>query len=77
MMRELMKTAVDQQVEFRRYKYFPMDPEYVTPYIKAQESYQDAEKTIKKELAELSSRLKNSVPFFNFRSQVMLTSLQF
>jgi hypothetical protein len=31
-----------------------------------------AEATIKKELSVLTSRLKNSVPFFNFRSQVYI-----
>jgi len=66
---ELVNSAVEHHVEFRKYKYFPLDPEYVTPYIKDQQSYKEAEDTIKKELEELSSRLNNSVPFFNFRSQ--------
>jgi len=66
---ELVKSAVDNHVEFRKFKYFPLDPNYVTPYIKEQKSYKEAEDTIKVELEELSSRLNNSVPFFNFRSQ--------
>jgi len=66
---ELVKSAVDHHVEFRRFKYFPLDPNYVTPYIKEQKSYKEAEDTIRVELEELSSRLNNSVPFFNFRSQ--------
>ena len=70
MLIELVTSAVEYHVEFRKYKYFPLDPEYVTPYIKDQNSYKEAEETIKKELEELSSRLNNSVPFFNFRSQV-------
>ena len=70
---ELVKSAVDNHVEFRKFKYFPLDPNYVTPYIKEQKSYKEAEDTIKVELEELSSRLNNSVPFFNFRSQVNST----
>jgi len=66
---ELVKSAVDHHVEFRRFKYFPLDPPYVTPYIKEHKSFKEAEDSIKEHLEELSSRLNNSVPFFNFRSQ--------
>ena len=74
---ELVKSAVDHHVEFRRFKYFPLDPNYVTPYIKEQKSYKEAEDTIRVELEELSCRLNNSVPFFNFRSQVRKKNLIF
>ena len=41
----------------------------MTPYVKEQESYKEAERKIEAELQELSIRLNNSVPFFNFRCQ--------
>ena len=66
-----MATAIDQHVEFRRFKYFPLDPNYVNDGIIAETSFQEAVKKIKKELLNLSKRLNNSVPFFNFRSQVI------
>eukprot|EP00092_Neocalanus_flemingeri_P000078 GFUD01000080.1.p1 GENE.GFUD01000080.1~~GFUD01000080.1.p1 ORF type:complete len:1171 (-),score=266.56 GFUD01000080.1:163-3675(-) len=66
---ELVKSAVDLHVEFRKFKYFPLDPNYVTSDIKEQKSFKEAENNIRDGLEELSSRLNNSVPFFNFRSQ--------
>ena len=68
-MKELVNIALDQHTEFRRFKYFPLDPQYVTEKISKSSSYTDAVKTIKGSLMELSKRLNNSVPFFSFRSQ--------
>ena len=56
-------------MDFRQFKYFPLDPEYVTNKITAHQSYIKAVEDIKKQLGNLSDRLKNSVPFFSFRSQ--------
>ena len=70
-----MTIAIDQHVEFRKFKYFPLDPNYVSESIIAETSFQEAVKTIKKELLNLSQRLNNSVPFFNFRSQVRKTDV--
>ena len=70
LLKELVATAIDQHVEFRRLKYFPLDPNYVNEGIVAETSFKEAVQKIKKELLNLSQRLNNSVPFFNFRSQV-------
>jgi len=69
LLKELVATAIDQHVEFRKFKYFPLDPNYVNEGIIAETSFQEAKKKIKKELLNLSKRLNNSVPFFSFRSQ--------
>merc|ERR1719481_1163731 len=61
--------ALDNHVDFRKFKHFPLDPPYVGDRIKQETSYKHATEKIKKELAELSERLNNSVPFFSFRSQ--------
>ena len=55
--------------EFRRFKYFPLDPQYVTEQVENEASYKSAKEHIKEQLLVLSSRLNNSVPFFSFRSQ--------
>lgn len=68
-LKDLVKIAIDQHVDFRKYKYFPLDPVYVTPALKEEEAYIDAIQTLKDELYNLTRRLSNSVPFFNFRSQ--------
>ena len=62
-------TALDEHIDFRRFKYFPLDPKYVTTNIADQPSYKDAINCIKETLIELSNRLNNSVPFSSFRSQ--------
>ena len=69
LLKELVNLALDQHTEFRRFKYFPLDPQYVTEKISSTSSFKDAVKTIKGSLMELSKRLNNSVPFFSFRSQ--------
>eukprot|EP00092_Neocalanus_flemingeri_P013687 GFUD01014760.1.p1 GENE.GFUD01014760.1~~GFUD01014760.1.p1 ORF type:complete len:1163 (-),score=280.67 GFUD01014760.1:114-3602(-) len=69
LLKELVTTAIDQHVEFRKFKYFPLDPNYVNESIIAEASFQEAVNKIRKELLNLSKRLNNSVPFFNFRSQ--------
>jgi len=68
-LRELLNHALDEHAEFRRYKYFPLDPEYICSNIKQQPSYRKAQKKMRREFDVLSERMKNSVPFFNFRSQ--------
>ena len=69
LLKELVNLALDQHTEFRRFKYFPLDPQYVTEKISTSTSFKDAVTTIKGSLMELSKRLNNSVPFFSFRSQ--------
>ena len=69
LLKSLIDTALEEHFDFRRFKYFPLDPEYVTEKITAHDSYKKAEENIKQQLQNLSDRLKNSVPFFSFRSQ--------
>ena len=69
LLKDLIDTALDEHVDFRQFKYFPLDPEYVTNKITAHKSYKKAVEDIKQQLRNLSDRLKNSVPFFSFRSQ--------
>ena len=69
--------AIDEHADFRKYKYFPLDPEYVTKKLENEKVFQDATNFLKVNLEVLCERLKNSVPFSNFRSQVFLAfSLQ-
>ena len=56
-------------MDFRKFKYFPLDPAYVTDRITEHDSFKSAVENMKKQLQNLSQRLKNSVPFFSFRSQ--------
>jgi len=70
---QLLKTLIDfaleEHVDFRKFKYFPLDPAYVTDRITEHDSFKSAVENMKKQLQNLSQRLKNSVPFFSFRSQ--------
>ena len=68
-LKELVDLSLDLHTEFRRFKYFPLDPQYVTEQVEKEASYQSAKEHIKEQLLVLSSRLNNSVPFFSFRSQ--------
>ena len=69
LLKDLIDTALEEHVDFRKFKYFPLDPEYVTNKITEHKSYTKAVEDIKQQLRNLSDRLKNSVPFFSFRSQ--------
>ena len=69
LLKDLINTALEEHVDFRKFKYFPLDPEYVTNKITGHKSYTTAVEDIKHHLRNLSDRLKNSVPFFSFRSQ--------
>ena len=69
LLKDLIDTALEEHVDFRKFKYFPLDPEYVTNKLKKEKSYTMAKEEIKQQLRNLSDRLKNSVPFFSFRSQ--------
>ena len=73
---ELLKTlvtkAIDEHAEFRKYKYFPLDPEYVTKKLETEPAFQEATEDLRDNLDILCQRLKNSVPFSNFRSQVSM-----
>jgi hypothetical protein len=39
LLKELLIRAIDNHVEFRKYKYFPLDPEYIMPKMKAHPRY--------------------------------------
>ena len=60
-------------MDFRKFRYFPLDPNYVSEELKQEAAYKEAVKNLERELASLTDRLNNSVPFFNFRSQVKTT----
>ena len=68
-MKSLVNRALDEHIDYRRFKYFPLDPEYVTTSISSQPSYNEAVSSIEEKLLQLSDRLNNSVPFSSFRSQ--------
>ena len=69
-LRDLLKIAVDQHVEFRKIKYFPLDPNYITESLQQESSYKESIQNMEQNLIVLTKRLNNSVPFFSFRSQV-------
>ena len=69
-LRDLLKIAVDQHVEFRKIKYFPLDPNYITESLQEESAYKESIQKMKQNLIVLTKRLNNSVPFFSFRSQV-------
>ena len=68
-MKSLVNRALDEHIDYRKFKYFPLDPEYVTTSISSQPSYNEAVSSIEEKLLQLSDRLNNSVPFSSFRSQ--------
>jgi len=69
LLKTLVNKALDEHAEYRRYKYFPLDPEYVTKKLEKEQAFQDATEELRDNLEILCERLKNSVPFSNFRSQ--------
>ena len=72
LLKSLVNNAIDEHAEFRKYKYFPLDPVYVTKKLENQPAFQEATEDLKLNLEDLCKRLKNSVPFSNFRSQVSI-----
>ena len=70
LLKSLVSNAIDEHAEFRKYKYFPLDPVYVTKKLEKEPAFQEATEDLKLNLEDLCHRLKNSVPFSNFRSQV-------
>ena len=70
LLKSLVNKAIDEHAEFRKYKYFPLDPEYVTKKLEKEPAFQEATEDLRDNLDVLCERLKNSVPFSNFRSQV-------
>ena len=70
LLKTLVNKALDEHAEYRKYKYFPLDPEYVTKKLEKEQAFQDATEELRDNLEILCERLKNSVPFSNFRSQV-------
>ena len=70
LLHELVRRALEDHADFRKYKYFPLDPEYVTENIERHPAFTEATKDLRDNLEILCERLKNSVPFSNFRSQV-------
>ena len=72
LLKSLVNNALDEHAEFRKYKYFPLDPVYVTRKLENEPAFQEATEDLKLNLEDLCKRLKNSVPFSNFRSQVSI-----
>ena len=70
LLQALVNKAIDEHAEFRKYKYFPLDPEYVTPNLEKHPAFIEATEDLSNNLDLLCERLKNSVPFSSFRSQV-------
>merc|ERR1719483_669919 len=69
LLKSLVTKALDEHAEFRKYKYFPLDPEYVTPNLEKHPAFIEATEDLRNNLDLLCERLKNSVPFSSFRSQ--------
>ena len=69
LLKELIRKAINDHADFRQYKYFPLDPDYVTEGLKKTPAFEAATKKLEDELKHLCQRLKNSVPFSSFRSQ--------
>ena len=47
LVQELVNKALEMHCDFRKFKYFPLDPNYVTEGIKEQQSYKEAEHKIR------------------------------
>jgi len=69
LLQALVNKAIEEHAEFRKYKYFPLDPEYVTGNIERHPAFTAATEDLRNNLDLLCQRLKNSVPFSSFRSQ--------
>ena len=69
LLRELVMRCLDEHTDFRKYKHFPLDPKYITRSIKNEPAFTEASISLQQSLEELCERLKNSVPFSNFRFQ--------
>ena len=72
LLQALITKALDEHAEFRKYKYFPLDPVYVTQSLEKHPAFIEATEDLRNNLELLCQRLKNSVPFSSFRSQVRL-----
>jgi len=69
LLQALVNKAIEEHADFRKYKYFPLDPEYVTENIERHPAFKAATEDLRNNLDLLCERLKNSVPFSSFRSQ--------
>jgi len=69
LLQDLVSFAITEHAEFRKYKYYPLDPEFVDSEKKQSVEYKKSEDKMWKMLGVLSKRLQNSIPFSNFRSQ--------
>ena len=69
LLRELVMKSIEEHADFRKYKHFPLDPKYITKNIKNEKAFNDATVSLRENLVQLCGRLKNSVPFSNFRFQ--------
>ena len=69
LLKELVTKCIQEHADFRKYKHFPLDPKYITKNIKNEKAFNDATISLKENLMELCGRLKDSVPFSNFRFQ--------
>ena len=69
LLKELVLKCLDEHRDFRKYKHFPLDPKYITKTIKKEQAFTEASQSLTASLEELCHRLKNSVPFSNFRFQ--------
>ena len=69
LLKTLVTKAIDEHADYRKYKYFPLDPKYVTKSIEKEPAFIAATEALRDNLDQLCDRLKNSVPFSSFRSQ--------
>ena len=69
LLNDLVTRSLNHHADFRKYKHFPLDPKYITKDIKKEYVFKKAEECLTENLDELCQRMKNSVPFANFRFQ--------
>ena len=69
LLKTLVTKTIEEHADYRKYKYFPLDPKYVTKSIEKEPAFIAATESLRDNLDQLCERLKNSVPFSSFRSQ--------
>ncbi len=68
LLKELILSAIDNQVEFRR-SFHPEDPSHITAEMRASSGFQDGVAHLRANVAELLGKLKMSAPFSSMRYQ--------
>ena len=46
LLKELIEKAIDEHADFRKYKYFPLDPKYVTKSIQNEPAFEEAKQSL-------------------------------